>query len=593
MSPDGYWDPAELNGFGGANQGRGSNSLQMLGFLAAAHAICDSSADLPRPKNGKSFGDSLVELVRTHGYDFNMQLAHTTTPTCLFATYVDRLSWLSHLMIMDYTPELVWAEPDSNTARGSALGLTPQEKALFRERFAASVLAYWNSTSLSAQTMRLGLWDALVQLLLRSDSSGLHDNPEWMLQRWPTELVNWPVQNSQRLDVGVDQDFARSCSATHPRWEKPSRALPPDESVLRDYASFAAEGAWALDSPGGQAGPPGLREETPTTFLLEYWFKRRVGILGAPKTDASGGARAAKHDDAAPYVSRPTRLYTHGDAGFVCIRIPATALLADGSLLSVAGGRCFTGDSCFPSDDSTRGAARNFSSMIARRSTTGGADWSEISVVVDAKKGLNGSDPTCTKSDPALVVDLLHSRVHLFYTNPIGVVWRTESRDRKAQVLSRFASTRVASLKIVSALEEGFSWAPAVVVPIGPVCHSPPAPVCASHIAPGTGIQLSSAHPLHPGRLLIVAIVEEKSLLNRVLRSDDGGSSWLPSNSIEDCGEAQLAELGDAGSIYMNCRVPKSKAFAGGLDRGRSVSTDGKSLSSVSGTLCLCDVASH
>ena len=85
--------------------------------------------------------------------------------------------------------------------------------------------------------------------------------------------------------------------------------------------------------------------------------------------------------------------------------------------------------------------------MIARRSTTGGADWSEISVVVDAKKGLNGSDPTCTKSDPALVVDLLHSRVHLFYTNPIGVVWRTESRDRKAQMLSRFACTRVASLK--------------------------------------------------------------------------------------------------------------------------------------------------
>ena len=112
-------------------------------------------------------------------------------------------------------------------------------------------------------------------------------------------------------------------------------------------------------------------------------------------------------------------------------------------------------------------------------------------------------------------------------------------------------------------------------MPIGPLYHSPPAPICKSHVAPGTGIQLSPTHPLHPGRLLIVAIIEEKSLLNRVLRSDDGGSSWLPSNSIEDCGEAQLAELGD-GWIYMNCRIPKSKAFAGGLDRGRSVSTDGE-----------------
>ena len=59
-------------------------------------------------------------------------------------------------------------------------------------------------------------------------------------------------------------------------------ALPPDEGVLRDYGSFATEGAWALDSPGGQAGPVGQMEETPTTFLMEYWFKRHKGILLGP-----------------------------------------------------------------------------------------------------------------------------------------------------------------------------------------------------------------------------------------------------------------------------------------------------------------------
>ena len=84
----GYWDPQELNG---PNPSRGSNSLQMLGFLSSAHAICDSDGNLPHPKNG-SFGDSFVYLVREHGYDFNAMFAHPNAPTCLFATYVDRLS---------------------------------------------------------------------------------------------------------------------------------------------------------------------------------------------------------------------------------------------------------------------------------------------------------------------------------------------------------------------------------------------------------------------------------------------------------------------------------------------------------------------
>lgn len=144
------------------------------------------------------------------------------------------------------------------------------------------------------------------------------------------------------------------------------------------------------------------------------------------------------------------------------------------------------------------------------------------------------------------------------YTDPIGTAWRIESRDH------------------------GQTWShPPVLVPMGPECRSPPAPVCNSHIAPGTGIQLSSARSAHPGRLLIVAIVEEKSFLNRVLRSDDGGTTWLPSaTSIVNCGEAQVAELDD-GSIYMNCRLPKT--IDHGQSRGRSISTDG-------GVTCTCIV---
>jgi hypothetical protein len=112
----------------------------------------------------------------------------------------------------------------------------------------------------------------------------------------------------------------------------------------------------------------------------------------------------------------------------------------------------------------------------------------------------------------------------------------------------------------------GQSWsATPTVVPMGPTGGS--------HMAPATGIQLSSTNPYAPGRLLAVAIITSGCKLDDVLWSDDGGSSWNASaTQIPNCGEAQLAELAD-GTVVMNCRNPKE--VGNGRNRGRSVSNDG------------------
>eukprot|EP00035_Acanthoeca_spectabilis_P012151 m.215818 g.215818 ORF g.215818 m.215818 type:complete len:182 (+) comp15543_c0_seq25:3002-3547(+) len=112
----------------------------------------------------------------------------------------------------------------------------------------------------------------------------------------------------------------------------------------------------------------------------------------------------------------------------------------------------------------------------------------------------------------------------------------------------------------------GETWAnDPIPVPFGPGGGS--------HMAPATGIQLSSSHPTAPGRLLTVAIVKSSCGMDRVIRSDNGGKEWqVSTTNITDCGEAQLAES-VGGAIVLNCRNPKG--IEKGLLRGRSVSYDG------------------
>eukprot|EP00037_Helgoeca_nana_P021397 m.215913 g.215913 ORF g.215913 m.215913 type:complete len:450 (+) comp25632_c0_seq1:187-1536(+) len=288
----------------------------------------------------------------------------------------------------------------------------------------------------------------------------------------------------------------------------------------------------------------------------------------------SGTTVNQHRDRSAPrLLSPPTRLYTHGDAGFPCIRIPATALQPDGSLLSVAAGRCFTGDSCFPIAHSahdlplgtptTSAGIQNFTSMIARRSVDGGVHWSPIAMVVTAK----GNASKCLVSDPTVVVDAVRNRTIVMYTDPLGTTLSVHSDDF------------------------GQSWsATPSVVPMGPTGGS--------HMAPATGIQLSSTNPYAPGRLLAVAIITSGCKLDDVLWSDDGGSSWNASaTQIPNCGEAQLAELAD-GTVVMNCRNPKE--VGNGRNRGRSVSNDGGDtwtpmvvMENTPGTSCMGSFLSH
>lgn len=83
----------------------------------------------------------------------------------------------------------------------------------------------------------------------------------WSLRTWPLELIDWPVINSDRLDLrfrpGADR-FGRAHGRTY-------RVLPANER--RQYR-------WNADPFDVRDGGTGMSEADPGAWLLAYWMAR-------------------------------------------------------------------------------------------------------------------------------------------------------------------------------------------------------------------------------------------------------------------------------------------------------------------------------
>ena len=84
------------------------------------------------------------------------------------------------------------------------------------------------------------------------------------LQRYPTELIEWPTDTSIRLDLPTNTDLLPSLN-----WS--TLALPRDES--------AAALRWDSSPFERRLGGDGFHEEDPVHYLLSYWLGRRESLL--------------------------------------------------------------------------------------------------------------------------------------------------------------------------------------------------------------------------------------------------------------------------------------------------------------------------
>jgi len=218
-------------------------------------------------------------------------------------------------------------------------------------------------------------------------------------------------------------------------------------------------------------------------------------------------------------------LFTAGDAGYFCFRIPALVTTGEAVLAFCEGRR----NDCSDVGDID---------IVLKRSTDGGRTWSEMQVVAAGEGRTSGN--------PCAVVDRSDGAVLLLFCRDNRRVLVTKSSD------------------------EGETWSETVDI----TEEASPPEWFYIGTGPGHGIQLGT------GRLVIPCWVGDATRLHGevqasyVFYSDDCGARWERSPVLDRdaSDECEVVELAD-GALYLNARSRQGKrqrAFSNSEDGGAS-----------------------
>ena len=233
-----------------------------------------------------------------------------------------------------------------------------------------------------------------------------------------------------------------------------------------------------------------------------------------------------------------TVLFNMGDYDSQYWRIPALVTAADNSLVAVVDKR-----------GSSLGDLPNTISIMSRRSTDNGKNWSEPVVVA---QGGNGK----TYGDPAVVLDKKTGNLICMFVGDQGL-WNATPDNRQGIYVSK-------------STDNGVSWSEPVAITDQ---------VYANHSGWYAGFA-GSGHGLclKDGRLMFVLAIRATSatgvpLNNYAIYSVDGGDNWtLSTNAATTAGdEAKVVEL-ENGDILMSIRNPSkgNRIFCKSTDRGQT-----------------------
>jgi hypothetical protein len=222
----GVWTPEALNDDVALSDQRGTNSLQLLAWLAAAASLTGNS----------TFVDHFGTLVQENQYDVNAINAKLDDPE-EYVYFDDELSFFPMLnyALTNYTPYM----DTFPTALGHAFAQTRRQHE-----------PLWHFIAHNLSSARLG------------DDASDFTTSAAVLRRWPLSLINWGTRNSHRLDLLPD-------------YRTPGTSLTPiapDETdVFRWQDNF-----FRLDEVRSSSG---LLEESPAAWLLAYYYGVYSGAI--------------------------------------------------------------------------------------------------------------------------------------------------------------------------------------------------------------------------------------------------------------------------------------------------------------------------
>jgi sialidase-1 len=230
-------------------------------------------------------------------------------------------------------------------------------------------------------------------------------------------------------------------------------------------------------------------------------------------------------DERAKMLPRESTVFTSGQDGYHTYRIPAVVVSPKGDLLAFCEGR-----------KKGRGDSGNID-IVMKRSTDGGASWSEMTVIADQGPNAIGN--------PCPVVD-----------QSTGTIWMPLTRNRgdesEGQIM-KGTTKEPRTVWLMKSTDDGRTWTEPVN--ISDQARRDHWPWYAT--GPGVGIQLDRGE--HKGRLLIPCDHSDHDYGGHPYRShaifsDDGGETWHISGAIgQKTNECQAVQLTD-GRVLMNMR---------------------------------------
>ena len=257
----GRWDPATLNDNPEWYDERGIGSLEILSYLSSAYRITKNA----------TYAAAFDDLVANHSYADNLLNAKIMQPGDRDPSD-DMLSFFAYLcMVWSSRPSR--AMPDGNPLFASIAA-----------QLQASVQRSWRAGS---RRSRIPLWGVIYLQYFRTsgnnassatggvptyetvvggDAAAIEDDAAFYLGSYPLTLVDWPVNNSARLDIRWSPYVNRNGK---PRSLLLAPLLPYDEISSLEWNG----------SPFDPAAGSGMRLHNPSTWLYPFWAARYFGVL--------------------------------------------------------------------------------------------------------------------------------------------------------------------------------------------------------------------------------------------------------------------------------------------------------------------------